>query len=288
MPSSRLHSCKHPVLVGTPEELQAVNGLMDSTRRLAPRHRPPASPGPLGCRRLALPTSSPIDCAQLRGLGRGIFAIGPRLPLERAKSSLEVARRGVVDDVVEGNAALAGTSPWPGRSRLSPRERELGRGFQVGAVLFASRTLSTSISGYGFLIGCTASETWPGTSSSRNLHISGVTNDLLASWSSARGSSCWRRLLRSLWHARAALAAVGGPWASSRSWRSCRRSSPPIRQGGSQSALHDRPRRVAVGLVLARRSSRSRPCAWGSRAGGARPRRATGLTRFGLRRDQVL
>jgi len=141
-----------PALVDGPEELQATNGLVDATRRIARA----VGPSLAGLVAAVVPLAHffTIDALSFCASALAVFTIGARFAWRAeeppsvtggasALRGLEEALRGVRENapVTWGLAALFLTNlAWCA-------------GFQVGGVLLASRVLGSGIGGYGLLVG---------------------------------------------------------------------------------------------------------------------------------------
>ena len=157
--------------VARPGELQATNGLVDSTRRIA-RAVGPSVAGAIAAV-VSLAHFFTIDALSFVASALAITAIGSsRFTWKNAQHAPGRGARGVVADVVEALRLVAAHKPvaWA-LAVLFLVNASWAAGFQVGAVLFASRALSTNISGYGFLIGSYGVGNVAGNLVVANIHI---------------------------------------------------------------------------------------------------------------------
>jgi DHA3 family macrolide efflux protein-like MFS transporter len=147
-----------PSLVAHPGELQATNGLVDATRRIA-RAIGPSLAGAVAAV-VSIGSFFLIDALSFCASGVALFALGARFPWKAERSAADAASdasrgaRGVVADVGEGLRVVASHKPaaWA-LAVLFLVNASWAAGFQVGGVLLASRELSTGIAGYGYLVG---------------------------------------------------------------------------------------------------------------------------------------
>jgi DHA3 family macrolide efflux protein-like MFS transporter len=141
-----------PALVGHPEELQATNGLIDATRRLA-RAIGPSLAGAVAAI-VPLAHFFAIDAASFCASGVAVLLVGPRFRWkEEAPASIRGAR-GVARELREAWRLVAGHEAiaWS-LVALFVTNLTWCAGFQVGGVLLASRVLGTGMAGYAFLVG---------------------------------------------------------------------------------------------------------------------------------------
>jgi DHA3 family macrolide efflux protein-like MFS transporter len=144
-----------PALVAHPGELQATNGLIDATRRIA-RAVGPSLAGAVAVL-VSTGTFFLIDALSFCASGVALFAIGPRFAWRAEHHAAKDAgrgARGIAADVGEGLRLVAGNEPvaW-GLAGLFLVNASWAAGFQVGGALLASRVLGTGIDGYAFLVG---------------------------------------------------------------------------------------------------------------------------------------
>jgi MFS family permease len=140
-----------PVLVARPDELQAANGLVDGTRRLA------RAVGPSLAGAVAVVVSAEgfftIDALSFCASAIAVFVIGPRFAWREAA----LARRSAASVPRDLREAIRLVGAHPGVSWslvvLLVTNLTWCAGFQVGGVLLASRVLGTGIAGYGLLVG---------------------------------------------------------------------------------------------------------------------------------------
>ena len=136
-----------------PSELQATNGLMDATRRIA-RAVGPSLAG-------AVATVVPIahffvlDAASFAASAAAIYALGPRFAWKpEGGTNKSRGVKSVLADVAEGLRLAFGhpRAAWALASTFLVNAT-WAAGFQVGAVLLASGPLATALTGYAFLVG---------------------------------------------------------------------------------------------------------------------------------------
>jgi MFS family permease len=144
-----------PALIAHPGELQATNGLMDATRRIA-RAVGPSLAGAVAAV-VSIGSFFLIDTLSFCASAAALFALGPRFAWKAERDAAgDAARgaRGVLADVLEALRLVASHRPaaWA-LAVLFLVNASWAAGFQVGGVLLASRQLSTGIAGYGFLVG---------------------------------------------------------------------------------------------------------------------------------------
>jgi MFS family permease len=142
-----------PQLVGHPGELQATNGLMDSTRRIARAVAPTLAGGVAAL--VSIGHFFTLDALSFVASALAVFSIGPGFPwrAQAAPPSMRGAR-GAWRQVGEGLRVVARNTPvtWAFVALFLVNVTWCA-GFQVGAALFTSRVLKTEIGGYGLLIG---------------------------------------------------------------------------------------------------------------------------------------
>ncbi len=144
-----------PALVAHPGELQATNGLIDATRRIARA----VGPSVAGALAAVVSTASffLVDALSFCASGLALVAIGPAFEWKPAHE--EGGRgpggiRGMATDLGGALRAVARheAAAWA-LGVLFLVNAAWAAAFQVGGVLLASRELSTGIGGYGYLVG---------------------------------------------------------------------------------------------------------------------------------------
>jgi DHA3 family macrolide efflux protein-like MFS transporter len=203
-----------PLLVSHPGELQATNGLMDATRRIA-RAVGPSIAGTIAAF-VSVGSFFLIDALSFCASGAAVFAIGPGFAWRAAHAG--TTRRGgaraVVADIGEALRAVASHRPaaWA-LTVLFLVNAAWAAGFQVGGVLLASRGLGTGIAGYGYLVGAYGAGNVAGNLVVGSIHL----ERKLATMFTARAVLGVGFLLLASAHslpvamAGAAIAAIGGP-----------------------------------------------------------------------------
>jgi MFS family permease len=141
-----------PQLVAHPGELQATNGLIDATRRLA-RAIGPSLAGAVAAM-MSIAHFFTIDALSFLASAAAVFAIGSRFSWRNDPPASLRGAAGVWRQLAEGVSAVRGHAAitWA-LVTLFVVNATWCAGFQVGAVLFASRVIHVGISGYGFLVG---------------------------------------------------------------------------------------------------------------------------------------
>ncbi len=197
------------------EALQATNGLMDATRRIA-RAIGPSIAGAIAAF-VSLGYFFAIDALSFAASAAAIFFIGPRFRWKadrsgerHAGSALSSIARDLGDAlrVVGANRKVA----WV-LGTLFLVNASWAAGFQVGGVLLASQTLHAGISGYGFLVGAYGAGNVAGNLVVGNIHVDRKASTVFASRIVLGAGFLVLAFAPSLPFAMAgaALAAVGGP-----------------------------------------------------------------------------
>lgn len=141
-----------PTLVANPGELQAANGLVDATRRIA-RAVGPSLAGAVAAI-VSVASFFAIDALSFCASALAVFVLGPRHAWRAEVPPSLTGARSVLRGLREGMSlvrAHAGVT-WS-FAALFVTNVTWCAGFQVGGVLLASRVLGTGISGYGLLVG---------------------------------------------------------------------------------------------------------------------------------------
>jgi len=142
-----------PALAGDPRTLQATNGLMDLTRRLARA----VGPSLVGIVAALVPLAHffTIDAVSFAVSAGAVLALGGRFAWAPSRAG---GRRGgvsgFVEDVGEGLAALRGRPVvWQLVAMSGVAGMLWSVAFTVGVTLLAAQVLSTTIGGYGLIVG---------------------------------------------------------------------------------------------------------------------------------------
>ena len=136
----------------TDGDLQATNGLIDATRRFA-RALGPAMAGSLAAL-VSIAHFFTIDALSFVASAAAVFSLGPHFRWKGEGLRTGRGARGVFSDLGE-SFRLVAEHPrvaWA-FAGLFVTNATWAAGFYVGAVLLASRTLGSSLAGYGFLVG---------------------------------------------------------------------------------------------------------------------------------------
>jgi MFS family permease len=151
-----------PALVAHPGELQATNGLMDATRRIA-RAVGPSLAGAVAAL-VSVGSFFLIDALSFCASGAALFALGPRFAWKAAKAApgndrdasraIATGARKVASEIGDALREVAAhkRAAWA-LGLLFLVNASWAAGFQVGGVLLASRELGVQVSGYGYLVG---------------------------------------------------------------------------------------------------------------------------------------
>ncbi|HEY2510982.1 MAG TPA: MFS transporter [Polyangiaceae bacterium] len=197
----------------SPGELQATNGLMDATRRIARA----VGPSLAGAVATVVPIAQffVLDAASFAASAAAIYALGPRLAwkVDRGANTSRGVRS-VFGDVAEGLRLVGGhpRAAWALASVFLVNTT-WAAGFQVGAVLLASGPLSTALTGYAFLVGSYGAGNVVGNLVVGNIHVERKTT-LIATSMVVLGTGflllAWAPSLPVAMLG-ASLAAIGGP-----------------------------------------------------------------------------
>jgi MFS family permease len=146
-----------PQLVEHPGELQATNGLMDATRRIARIVAPSLAGGVAAL--VSIGHFFTLDAISFLASALAIFSLGGGFAwrAQAAPPSVRAPATGIAGAwrrVAEGGRVVLKNSPvtWA-LSTVFAVNATWCAGFQVGGALFTSRVLHTDIGGYGLLIG---------------------------------------------------------------------------------------------------------------------------------------
>jgi DHA3 family macrolide efflux protein-like MFS transporter len=149
-----------PALVAHPGELQATNGLMDATRRIA-RAVGPSLAGAVAAV-VSVGSFFLIDALSFCASCAALVALGPRFAWKATRSEGQSGAdvrspsgaQGVASAIGESLREVASDEPaaWA-LGLLFLVNSSWAAGFQVGGVLLASRELGVGVAGYGYLVG---------------------------------------------------------------------------------------------------------------------------------------
>jgi len=159
-----------PALVAHPGELQATNGLLDSTRRLA-RAIGPSLAGAVAAV-VSVAQFFVIDALSFLASALAIASLGARFPWRAPRRDEDVRAAGVFAELGEA-LRLVGRNPravWS-FAVLFLVNAGWASGFQVGSVLLVSGPLAGGVAGYGFVIGAYGAGNVAGNLVVSNVHI---------------------------------------------------------------------------------------------------------------------
>ena len=283
-----------PALVAHPGELQATNGLMDSTRRIA-RALGPSLAGAVAAV-VTFGTFFLLDALSFCASAAALFALGPRFAWKARPVDLpgegearSTGARGVASDIADALREVAShkAAAWA-LALLFVVNASWAAGFQVGGVLLASRELSTGVAGYGYLVGAYGAGNVAGNLLVGSVHIERKLTTIFCAHLILGAGFLLLASARSLPLAMtgAALAAIGGPMGALPLVALLQTEFPPGKSGRIFSLrFMIEHAGVAVGLVLAAPLFAVAPVRVGIAAcavlllGGA----AAGFVRFGLK-----
>jgi DHA3 family macrolide efflux protein-like MFS transporter len=208
-----------PALVTHPGELQATNGLIDATRRIA-RAIGPSLAGAVAAT-VSTGTFFVIDALSFCVSGAALLAVGPgfawkatREEARQEKSSQGRGARSIAADIVEALRAVGSHEPaaWA-LAALFLVNVAWAAAFQVGGVLLASRELSSGVAGYGYLVGAYGAGNVVGNLVVGNVHVERKLATIFAARAVLGVGFLVLASARSLPVAMvgAAIAAIGGP-----------------------------------------------------------------------------